>query len=112
MGKKIDPKKMVERLKKSPAYRIAYYDNDFMDEDFCRPVRLQLELLKPEELFAEQGILSTVVVFGGTRIVEPSEAKAAVKKVLASFRLKAKLNVLSRPACPAVSSAATSPPSM
>ena len=81
MGKKIDPKKMVERLKKSPAYRIAYYDNDFMDEDFCRPVRLQLELLKPEELFTEQDILSTVVVFGGTRIVEPSLAKADVKKI-------------------------------
>ena len=81
MGKKIDPKKMVERLKKSSAYRIAYYDNDFMDEDFCRPVRLQLELLKPEELFTEQDILSTVVVFGGTRIIEPALAKVEVKKI-------------------------------
>ncbi|UCE23578.1 MAG: TIGR00730 family Rossman fold protein [Candidatus Zixiibacteriota bacterium] len=80
MPKRLDPKKMVERLKKSAAYRIAYYDNDFMDEDFCRPVRLQLELLKPEMLFEEQNILSTIVVFGGTRIVEPRAANAGVRR--------------------------------
>jgi len=81
MTKRRDPKKMVERLKKSPAYRIAYYDNDFMDQDFCRPVRLQLELLKPEMVFEGLNILSTIVVFGGTRIIEPSKAKAAVKRL-------------------------------
>ncbi len=81
MPKRLDPKKMVERLKKSPAYRIAYYDNDFMDEDFCRPVRLQLELLKPEMLFEKQNILSTIVVFGGTRIIEPRKARSEVQRL-------------------------------
>ncbi|MEW6412385.1 MAG: TIGR00730 family Rossman fold protein [Candidatus Zixiibacteriota bacterium] len=81
MPNKNDREKMVEKLKRSPAYRIAYYDNDFMDAESCRPVRLQLELLKPELLFAELGILSTIVVFGGTRIVEPSIAKANVARL-------------------------------
>lgn len=81
MPKRLNPKQMSERLKKSTAYRIAYYDNDFMDEDFCRPVRLQLELLKPETIFEKQNIASTIVVFGGTRIVEPSKAEAEIKRI-------------------------------
>ncbi len=81
MPNKNDREKMTQKLKKSPAYRIAYYDNDFMDAESCRPVRLQLELLKPELLFAELGILSTIVVFGGTRIIEPSKAEAEVARL-------------------------------
>lgn len=76
-----DRKKMVENLKKSPAYKIAYYDDDFMAEDFNRPSRLQLELLKPETIFQKERIFSTIVVFGGTRIMEPKVAKAEVKKI-------------------------------
>ncbi|UCG63260.1 MAG: TIGR00730 family Rossman fold protein [Candidatus Zixiibacteriota bacterium] len=88
MPKHLDPKKMVERLKKSPAYRIAYHDNDFMDQDFCRPVRLQLELLKPEMLFEEQNILSTIVVFGGTRIIEPSKARTRAQRLERNLKKK------------------------
>lgn len=80
MPAKINKKKMVEKLKKSKAYEIAYYDDDFMDEEFNRPSRLQLELLKPEMLLRKENIKSTIVVFGGTRIIEPKEAKANVKK--------------------------------
>jgi len=81
MSKKYDKKKMSQKLKKSPVYRIAYYDDDFMDMDFCRPVRLQLELQKPEMLLRLQHIYSTIVVFGGTRIIEPIYAKREVAKV-------------------------------
>ncbi len=66
---------MIMDLKNSPAYRLAYKDLDFLGIDDCRPVRLQLELLKPELLLRENNIVSTIVVFGGTRILEPSEAK-------------------------------------
>jgi uncharacterized protein (TIGR00730 family) len=38
-------------------------------------VRLQLELLKPDLILEEQGILSTLVVFGGTQIVEREVAE-------------------------------------
>jgi uncharacterized protein (TIGR00730 family) len=53
---------------RSPAYRLAFADLDFLRRDELRPVRLQLELLKPELTLAEHGIESTVVMFGGARI--------------------------------------------
>lgn len=58
----------------SPAYRLAFADADFIYRDELRPVRLQLELLKPELLMAEAGVDSTVVLFGGARIPEPGAA--------------------------------------
>jgi len=86
--KKNDIKLMVARLKKSPAYKIAYFDNDFINTDNLRPVRLQLELLKPELILQEQKIVSTIVVFGGTRIIEPKEAEARIRKIEAKLKRK------------------------
>jgi len=56
---------------RSPQYRLAWTDEDFMTRRELRPVRLQLELLKPEMYLAERGIRSTVVLFGGARIPAP-----------------------------------------
>ena len=64
----------------SPAYRLAFLDSDFLIKDDLRPVRLQLELLKPELVQREEGIDKTVVIFGGTRIVEEAEAKARLEQ--------------------------------
>ncbi len=58
----------------SPSYRLAYDDQAFMMRDELRPVRLQLELLKPELAQLEHNIQSTVVIFGSARIPEPEEA--------------------------------------
>ena len=57
----------------SPAYRLAFDDQDFLTRPELRPVRLQLELLKPELAMAEREICSTVVMFGGARIPAPGE---------------------------------------
>lgn len=62
---------------RAPAYRLAFDDNDFLCRDELRPVRLQLELLKPEMLMAEYGIESTIVLFGGARIPEPAKKDTA-----------------------------------
>ena len=62
----------------SPSYRLAYTDTEFLRRAELRPVRLQLELLKAELLQQEQGIESTVVIFGSTRIPEPGAATAAL----------------------------------
>jgi len=78
---KKDKERMVSRLKRSPAYRIAYQDLKFLDTDWARPIRLQTELLKPESIFRNQRILSTIVVFGGTRIVERAEARRRVSRL-------------------------------
>ena len=68
----------------SPAYRLAFADNDFLMREELRPVRLQLELLKPELMMAEREINSTVVMFGGARI-PPAEAAAGKPPGLAAL---------------------------
>ncbi|MDD7973329.1 TIGR00730 family Rossman fold protein [Roseinatronobacter sp. HJB301] len=68
-----------------PAYRLAFADKDFMLRDELRPVRLQLELLKPELLMNERGIRSTIVMFGGARIPRPEAADQARTPTLAGL---------------------------
>lgn len=78
----------------SPSYRLAYADIEFLERPELRAVRLQLELLKPELLQQAQGIESTVVIFGSTRIPEPSEAArrlAAAEAALAAAPADAEL---------------------
>ncbi len=58
------------------AYRLAFTDNDFLLREELRPVRMQLELLKPEMVQKEAGIESTIVIFGSARIVSPEAAAA------------------------------------
>ena len=70
---------------RAPAYRLAYDDQDFMCRDELRPVRLQLELLKPEMLMQEYGVDSTVVLFGGARIPEPAKKDTARTETLANL---------------------------
>ena len=62
---------------RAPAYRLAFDDPEFLVRDELRPVRLQLELLKPELLQKEAGIESTVVLFGGARIPRPDDREKA-----------------------------------
>lgn len=70
---------------RSPAYALAFADPDFMGRDELRPVRLQLELLKPQLMLDEQGIESTIVMFGGARIPEPAKKDKARTKTLADL---------------------------
>lgn len=70
---------------RSPAYRLAFADPDFLCRDELRPVRLQLELLKPEMLMTEHGVVSTVVLFGGARIPAPEHKDTARTDTLAGL---------------------------
>jgi uncharacterized protein (TIGR00730 family) len=78
-----------------PAYRLAFQDMDFLLRQDLRPVRFQLELLKPELLLDEAGIESTFVFYGSARIPEPDKADALVaaastdRQRLIAERLKA-----------------------
>jgi uncharacterized protein (TIGR00730 family) len=63
---------------RAPAYRLAFADRDFLTREELRPVRLQLELLKPQLVMDERGIETTIVMFGGARIPSP-EAKATAR---------------------------------
>ena len=61
------------------AYHLAFTDIDFLLQDELRPVRMQLELLKPEMVQARHGIESTIVIFGSARILPPEAAAAALE---------------------------------
>jgi hypothetical protein len=64
----------------SPSYRLAFQDPEFLLKDELRPVRLQLELLKPELILQEHQIESAIVVFGSARIPEPQAARDALQE--------------------------------
>lgn len=67
---------------RAPAYRLAFNDNEFMCREELRPVRLQLELLKPQLVMDERGIETTIVLFGGARIPEPAKKDKARTETL------------------------------
>jgi len=80
----------------STSYRLAYDDTDFMLRDELRPVRLQLELLKPELVQQDHNINSTVVVFGSTRIPDTATATARLEKAEAESAADPSNTTLSR----------------
>lgn len=59
----------------SAAYRLAFQDTDFLLREDLRPVRFQLELLKPELILNEARIVSTFVFYGSARIPRPEAAE-------------------------------------
>jgi len=89
-------KDRTRRLKKAAAYKRAYEDVSFLQRGDLRPVRLQLELLKPELMLQEQGIQSTIVVFGSTRTVQASEMRPVVRKLEARLARSPKSAKLAR----------------
>ncbi len=76
----------VERLLQSASYRRADQDIDFLDSEESRGVRLQIDYLKPHVALAEHGIEQTIVVFGGTRILEPIAAAREVERLRQAIR--------------------------
>ncbi|HVE13651.1 MAG TPA: TIGR00730 family Rossman fold protein [Elusimicrobiota bacterium] len=68
-------KKLIEALVRAPNYSRAYQDLSFLGREELRPVRLQLELLKPELALTEQDVCSTIIVFGSARVPAPEEAR-------------------------------------
>lgn len=58
------------------AYALAFKDESFLLREEMRAVRMQLELLKPELIQNEQGVKSTIVIFGSARILSAEAAQA------------------------------------
>src|SRR5471030_3161964 len=75
----------VEAILKSPSYRRADSDIDFLARDGVRGVRLQIDYLKPELLLEEHEIHQTIVVFGSTRICESAAALRKAEALRASL---------------------------
>ena len=88
----------------SPAYKLAFQDTEFLLRDDLRPVRFQLELLKPELLLNEADIGSTFVFYGSARIPSPEMADKLVaaatneqqQKIAERLKAKAKYYEIAR----------------
>ena len=70
---------------RAPSYRLAFADDAFLCREELRPVRLQLELLKPQLELDERQIESTIVLFGGARIPAPEHKDGARTQTLADL---------------------------
>ena len=71
----------VEELLHSEIYRRADLDIGFIDNDELRGIRLLLDYRKPELHLRAHGIEHTIVVFGGTRILEPGAARRNLEEL-------------------------------
>lgn len=76
--------KQVERLKEllpGYSYNLAVTDLDFLLREELRPVRLQLELLRPELVLKDHQIKDMIVFFGSARTPEPSVVKRNIAQI-------------------------------
>jgi uncharacterized protein (TIGR00730 family) len=77
----------MERILGSPSYLLAQEDQALLAMEEMRGVRMLLELGKPELALRADKIHSTVIVFGGTQIVERTAAErrlSEARRVLAA----------------------------
>jgi uncharacterized protein (TIGR00730 family) len=65
----------LEALLESTSYLPAERDADFLRLEATRGVRLQIDYQKAELLLLKHGVQHTIVVFGGTRVLEPRAAR-------------------------------------
>lgn len=61
------------------SYIKAYEDIQLLKQDVMRPVRMELEVMKPELYLQHHKIEETIVCFGSARVREEKEAQAKVK---------------------------------
>jgi len=87
----------------SPAYKLAFADDEYLLSDDTRAVRLMLEWMKFDELLDAGGIEHTIVMFGSARIGEPdqmqqrvSNLKAALQQNTDSAELRSLLKIAER----------------
>jgi len=75
-----DAPERTRKIMEHPCFRRADQDLDLLKRDELRPIRLQLEFLKPELVLAEHRICGAIVVLGATRIIEPAAARRKVER--------------------------------
>ena len=69
----------LDAILNSPTYRIAHEDPELMKSNVMRGVRMLLEITKPDLHLETAGIESTIIVFGGARIVDTDTAHQRLK---------------------------------
>ena len=66
----------LDRIKQHPHFQRADQDAGLLQHPDLRGMRLMLEYTKVESALAAEGITDTVVVFGGTQVLERAQAEA------------------------------------
>ena len=81
-----DPEKLerVLRIMRSDSYTPAERDLELLASGDLTAIRLLLEFIKPQLALAERNINSTIVLFGGTRILEPAVARKRLDDAVAA----------------------------
>lgn len=81
-----DPEKLerVLRIMRSDSYTPAERDLALLASGDLTAIRLLLEFIKPQLALAERNINSTIVLFGGTRILEPAVARKRLDDAVAA----------------------------
>ena len=84
--KKPAKKARIASTEHESSYIRAYEDIDLLNKPVMRPVRIELEVMKPELYLQAKNITQSIVCFGSARVRPEKEAKALVaqaKKALA-----------------------------
>ena len=75
-----DLQSSLQAVLNSSSYLLPERDTAFLMRPELRPVRVQLELLKPELLLEEHRVASTIVLFGSTQVVAREQAAARLER--------------------------------
>jgi uncharacterized protein (TIGR00730 family) len=81
-----DIKRLESELMETPTFRLAFEDDEFLGQRDLRGVRLQLEMRKPDMALKAYNISSTIVVFGGTRILSEEQSQIKITKLEARLK--------------------------
>jgi len=83
---KKQPKGPIPSPKHSHSYIKAYEDIKLLKHDIMRPVRMELETLKPEIYLRHFNVTETIVCFGSARVREEKDIKPLIKKAQAELK--------------------------
>jgi uncharacterized protein (TIGR00730 family) len=79
MNEERERQENLDKILHSPSYRVAYQDVEFLSDPKMRATRIELELLKPDLILERNKVISTIVVFGSTRIADSATAQRQVE---------------------------------
>lgn len=76
----------LELILDSPTYQLAHEDQAALSSSAMRGVRMLLEITKPDSHLEAAGIESTIIVFGGARVVERAMAEQRIAAASAALQ--------------------------
>jgi len=76
----------LESILASPTYQLAHEDQAALSSNAMRGVRMLLEITKPDVQLEQEGIESTIIVFGGARVVDQATAEQRIASARAALQ--------------------------